>query len=889
MRAKGRTALITAMVAMPVAGAAVVLVLLASAPASTATITARHLGPQAQAELVWTGVGAIEQDPVDLDRWTSATDAATGALTAAQVEQLVAGSLPTGTDVERVARVPVSVATTDRQVSDLVGLERASIAGLDYLAPVERGVAPVGTRAVMLSYALAERLGVDVGATVTVTSSLDQEPLELTVTGLTSVPDVVVTDAGTVLSHAGVSSPDDVDPATTAMRSGWLRWLALGPDPVGWDTVTELNAAGVFALSRAVLADPPPVPSSVAAMQIGTTPAEVAQLGAVVAFAVLEAVLLIGPAFAVGARRSERQLALIAASGGDRATLRRVVLMTGWVTGALGAAAGAVVGTGLAVAVRAVVRRSDPWAFADLRVPFVQLAAAAAFGVLVAVVAAWLPARRAARMDVVAALAGRRGQPTLRRRVPVLGLVLAGSGVVGAAVGAIASVPVAMIGGTVLLIIGTVASAGGVVTALATVAGRLGPAWRFALRDAARQRARTAPAVGAVLVAIGGVVAMGGYAASVDAVGRASYDPLASPGVVAVVTDPGAADEMVQDLAGVLHATLPIDAVHDVVVAGVEPALLAEVDAPRVWIDALIDPEACAGEVGDGGDPRCVAPQRERVVRNPWHPDGEPLLVDDGTVVAALGLPQAEQMRAALASGALVVTDPAALWPDGTAHLAVTVSDAVSGEVTYEGVLQVPAVLVESSRSGPVLAPAALGDLGLVPQREGLVATTTRMPTQAEEDAAAAAISRLAPAGLIVERGYSGDGSLLTVVLIAVAVVVGLGATGIAVALGASESRPDMATLAAVGAGPRTRRRVAGAQAGIVAGTGTVLGTFAGLAFAWVFALAKRYQGDVPNLDWTLHLPWQVVAGVLGVPLLAALGAAALTRSALPMTRRLAA
>ena len=57
--------------------------------------------------------------------------------------------------------------------------------------------------------------------------------------------------------------------------------------------------------------------------------------------ALLEVVLLAGPAFAVGARRQSRSLALIAANGGTPSQSRRVVLGTAVVIGAVAGIVGA--------------------------------------------------------------------------------------------------------------------------------------------------------------------------------------------------------------------------------------------------------------------------------------------------------------------------------------------------------------------------------------------------------------------------------------------------------------------------------------------------------------------------------------------------------------------
>lgn len=56
-----------------------------------------------------------------------------------------------------------------------------------------------------------------------------------------------------------------------------------------------------------------------------------------------------------------------------------------------------------------------------------------------------------------------------------------------------------------------------------------------------------------------------------------------------------------------------------------------------------------------------------------------------------------------------------------------------------------------------------------------------------------------------------------------------LGASGIASGLAAAEGRADLSTLAAVGASPGLRRRLAASQAVVTGGLGTLLGTAAGL------------------------------------------------------------
>src|SRR5690606_5242116 len=116
----------------------------------------------------------------------------------------------------------------------------------------------------------------------------------------------------------------------------------------------------------------------------------------------------------------------------------------------------------------------------------------------------------------------------------------------------------------------------------------------------------------------------------------------------------------------------------------------------------------------------------------------------------------------------------------------------------------------------------------------------------------------------------------------------GLGATGISVALAAAESRPDLATLGAVGASPRVRRRVAAAQAGVISVIGGTLGVLTGLMLGRALVTAQKHAPDIVDLDWAVITPWPAVAAIaVGVPLLAMAGGYLLTRSRLPMVRRI--
>ena len=142
--------------------------------------------------------------------------------------------------------------------------------------------------------------------------------------------------------------------------------------------------------------------------------------------------------------------------------------------------------------------------------PWLHLAGIAGFGLLSAFLAALVPAYIASRQDVVAVLAGRRGDrpPSLRVAAARPGAARRrhrGLGRRAPRVGASSSsrrraIPAVL--GMILLIPLVLAGLG-------KVGGRLPLVMRYAVRDAARHRTRTVPAVAAVAATVAGVVALG--------------------------------------------------------------------------------------------------------------------------------------------------------------------------------------------------------------------------------------------------------------------------------------------------------------------------------------------------------------------------------------------
>jgi len=121
-----------------------------------------------------------------------------------------------------------------------------------------------------------------------------------------------------------------------------------------------------------------------------------------------------------------------------------------------------------------------------------------------------------------------------------------------------------------------------------------------------------------------------------------------------------------------------------------------------------------------------------------------------------------------------------------------------------------------------------------------------------------------------VERGPQRPGEAFRLLLFMASLAFALSITGVAVALGEAETRPDQRTLLALGADPAVRRRITAARAGVLAIIAGVLAVPAGLLPVW----GLLFTAEAP-----IVLPLPEVLGALAMlPLTAILGAALLSR-----------
>jgi len=850
--AKGRSALVVAMIALPVLGVSAADVLYRSFQLSPEQKAVREMGA-ADALLTDSGQVQVEQTPsVGGVGWSSSGDRPRVGPPPSYTSVLPPGS-----------RVLVEHADDGQtSVTYRGATTRVRATDLDLRAPLARGLyrwvagrtAHDGQEAVITG-GLGRRLGVHLGA-----------ELELSGPRLKGVRTIV-----------GIVE----NPQSLGERSVLLPPGSMAEGPVGrvfvdvqgtltWADVRRANAKGMLLQPRGHVPGEPVLPAQYASAIRAST---ITAISLVVGMALLEVVLLAGPAFAVGAKRRTRELALLAATGAERRHVRRTVLAGGVVLGAVGGVLGTAGGVGLAALALPHLARLNGSLPGPFEARALELLAVAVVGVLTAVLAAVIPARAASKQDVVAGLTGRRGTVRSLRRTPVLGVLAAGLGAALAMDGARRRDVNVILAGSALAELGVVATT----PSLVGLAGRLGAflplAPRLALRDAARNRGRTAPAVSAILAAVAGSVAVATYVASLDRHDRESYTPQAPYGNTWVLLD-GASSSAAAAAQEALRTHLPHAQVVAVRALGPGPS---EGMGDTGWVDV-----AAAGPCPLARQTSCRSGNFSGV-----------LVGDAAMVHAVTGLTGAalDRADAVLRRGGAVVPETS-LRPDGTAVLQI---HPPNSDVRIAKRIVVPAVaLPADALPAYVVGTRAAARVGLPTHLLAAVAAASEPPTGQQEDRLRGSLNQIDLGGVVfLERGYrSAYGIGLLALAVGSAVIV-LGASGIATGLAAADGRADLATLAAVGASPRTRRTLAAFQSATTAGLGTMLGAAAGLvpAVAILRATTKTvaYVDGRPELapGLPIVLPWaNIAATLLVVPLLAAAAAALLTRSRLPMVQR---
>jgi putative ABC transport system permease protein len=882
-RAKARSALVIAMIMLPVAGLAYLAVGNDTYTLTSEETAVRTMGA-AQAVVSWPTDGAVEQLPDHLNAFpVQGKSSSPPSSTEEPTDESLLALLPAGSTVIRNQSGALEMRTS-------AGIGSVGVRLLDYANPLAHGMftplsgrAPASADEIAVTPAAARRLGVDVGGTV----SLADNSRTFRVVGTVENPaDLAATTILMVPQPLRISED----------RSD-LEWLVATSSPVTWAQVKDLNTHGVVALSKHVLSNPPSEAERYPlGVHIGDGSPAFDALILVGGLALLEVVLLAGPAFAVGARRRRRELALVAATGGTPGQVRRIVLADGVVLGAVAAVIGAVLGIAAAAVTRGLLEESFNYRAASFGVAPLSQVVIMALAVVTGLLAALVPAWISSRQDVVTALAGRRGITRTRRRWPVLGLVLilAGGGIVIA--GAFNDELTIVLAGMIVLELGLVLCTSTLVGLVARLGRMLPVAFRIALRDTSRNRTAAASAISAVMAAVVGSIAISVIFVSVN--DQEASEKVGQPGDVMVLPASGdfdrGAKSLPVDAVAAVRNTLPVAGIHEIKLPScdgrhcmLEPKVTDALACPYLG-RTLQRPPNDEEQRAARADPRCAGVRDDHVYFNTIGSDGGlTVIIDENTAGVVVSMPPEDvsPVSAALRGGAVVVDD-AKYLDNGKVTLLVRRPGPVGNEQTVTA----PAFVLPHGAPAPIamMTPRTATSLGFGPSLLGTLVTTTRIPTVDEEDRLQASLG--SEYIVTINRGAEPDNQMLLIIAI-VAGVITIGTAAFATGLSAADGRADLATLGAVGASPRVRKMLSLSQSGVIAGLGSLLGAAAGLgvSIAVLTALNVRSADEWPAPNpFPISIPWlNLGVALIVVPLVAMLGAGLLTRARLPIERRL--
>ncbi|MDH6628007.1 putative ABC transport system permease protein [Streptomyces sp. LBL] len=384
--------------------------------------------------------------------------------------------------------------------------------------PLTDGHAPSGANEVLIDSETAKRGGYEIGDTVRL--SVDGPVLEPKITG------IFTTDDGNVAAGGSLALFDTATAQQLFGKKGTYDQIAVRAKSGVSQTAlqAELDKALpkdlVYTTTGQQLADSQA--RMIAAEMSGMKQGLLVFAG----IALFVGTFIIANTFTMLVAQRTKELALLRAVGASRRQVTRSVLLEAFVVGSVAAVTGLVAGIGIGAGLRSLMG-SFGGAVPDgpLIITPGTVGAALAVGILITMLAAWLPGRRAAKIPPVAAMSSLHAQATTKSLVlrNTLGALFSAAGVavVLAATtmsGSDGQAPMGL--GAVLLIIGvfilTPLLSRPLIAAAAPVLRVFGVSGKLARQNSVRNPRRTAATASALMIGLTLITGMTVVAGSVQ-------------------------------------------------------------------------------------------------------------------------------------------------------------------------------------------------------------------------------------------------------------------------------------------------------------------------------------------------------------------------------------
>ncbi|QPP08485.1 ABC transporter permease [Streptomyces bathyalis] len=288
--------------------------------------------------------------------------------------------------------------------------------------PMRNGRAPHGSDEVAIDSATAKRVGFEIGDTARM--SVNGPVLKQRVVGIFTTDDGNVAAGGTLVlfdtptAQRLFALPGQYDQITLKAADGTsqaeLKSQAEKIIPKGADAVTGKKLAA----------------DQSEAIKKGMSGMQTAML-VFAGISLFVGIFIIANTFTMLVAQRTKELALLRAVGAGRRQVTRSVLIEALVVGTVAAVGGMAAGVGIGAALRSLMGRFGATVpDGPLVVDATAIGASLATGIVVTVLAAWLPARKAAKIPPVAAMSSVHAAATTRSLVirNTIGALLAGAG-----------------------------------------------------------------------------------------------------------------------------------------------------------------------------------------------------------------------------------------------------------------------------------------------------------------------------------------------------------------------------------------------------------------------------------------------------------------------------
>ena len=895
---RGRSALIIALVAIPIIGLSALSTIFASnTPTTQETLRLKLGNNQALLTVLSAPDPKLIQNPSDFLQFENAPhDGYETHSSDPEPTVPVSSYLPAGTRILTLRPLAITgdTATGSGSLPALEGEPWAK--SFEGRFQVLSGTVPTRDDQVMVSPATLARFGDRVGDNLTVT-----QPRAGSFTIVGTLRDLTQSSGYQEL-FARPAALDGVSP-NQDLRNTSFYLPGLAPT---WPQVQALNRDGILVMSRSVY-DNPPAQSNSADWSVGNSSAlaSISLILPLLGFSLFEVALLAGAAFTVGTQKQQRSLAILASVGGDRRMLARVVSAAGVVLGLLGGVVGVALGIAGAWGFMQITSDGSISQYPGFHVDLLQTTGIVAFAILAGWIAALIPARRASSLDVVGALRGSLRPRPPSRKTPLIGAIIGILGIVSTGAGAIllgvlvASteynptlqqlVVALLIAGPILLQVAALIVTPLILRGFARLLATAGTAARLAARDAARNASRSVPAVGAIMSTIFIASFVITYLAASQAEATADYEYSTAAGVVSAGGRFGVDGTFTRAQATALATTMD--------------TVLHVTDARVLYASKQADPTATPAPTGlyplpalnssyrctqlpAGPTPvhgaisiassQCQGPQYLTFPAGLNH-----LFVGSvAGIEVAIGEKLDAASRAELNTGGVV-----AFYPEYVRSGSVTL-DWVTAKALGENdplahpvhTTSLPAV-TQSPRHAVyvdmVMSPATAKSLGIQYVPAEIIASVKTPLTDSQRDSLNSASQAIThsqyPTDFQYESGPPVYAGPFQWGLLALCALITIAAASVAIGLARSEGRRDEAVLGSLGAAPRLRRAYAFWGAGLITGVGSIggviLGTISALAVSGSLAREDGHAAVPFTAPW---LPLAIAA--LGLPLLLALG-----------------